>query len=79
MKIKWSEPGQRTMWRYVHDQEGMHAIAAAVTSLAEDPTPPNAFRWGSDGDYRLRVGPYRVMYRIEADALLIARVDRVSE
>ncbi|MEV5574941.1 type II toxin-antitoxin system RelE/ParE family toxin [Spirillospora sp. NPDC052269] len=67
------------MWRYVHDQDGMHAIAAAVAALSENPTPPEAFRWGSDGGYRLRVGPYRVMYRLEIDAVLVARIDRVSE
>jgi mRNA-degrading endonuclease RelE of RelBE toxin-antitoxin system len=61
------------------DQEGMKAIATAVAALRENPSPPEAFRWGRDGDYRLRVGPYRVMYRVKTDVILIGRVDRVAD
>ena len=53
----------------------MHAIAAAVSALAVDPNPPDAFVRGSYR--RLRVGAYRVMYVVEEDVVTIERVDRV--
>jgi mRNA interferase RelE/StbE len=79
MKIEWSDMAQRTMRRFLADQEGMHAITAAVAKLADSPTPPEAFPWGSEGDYRLRVGHYRVMYRVGSSVITIGRVDCVSD
>ncbi|HEU5159490.1 MAG TPA: hypothetical protein VFU43_21010 [Streptosporangiaceae bacterium] len=38
-----------------------------------------AFRWGHEGDYRLRIGRYRVMYRVGTDVITIGRVDFVSD
>ena len=46
--------------RFMKDQAGIRAIAR----LPEDPYPPEAFRWGEV--LRLRIGPYRVMYTVEA-------------
>jgi mRNA-degrading endonuclease RelE of RelBE toxin-antitoxin system len=57
------------------DQAGMRAIAAAVSSLAIDPNPPEAFVRGSHR--RLRVGVYRVMYVLDDDVVTIERVDRI--
>lgn len=58
------------------DQDGMHEIARAVSALAGDPSPPEAF---IRGDYRrLRVGQYRVMYVLERDLITIERVDIAS-
>jgi ParE toxin of type II toxin-antitoxin system, parDE len=57
------------------DQTGMRAIAAAVSALAVDPNPPDAFVRGSYR--RLRVGRYRIMYVVEDDVVTIERVDRV--
>jgi mRNA-degrading endonuclease RelE of RelBE toxin-antitoxin system len=57
------------------DQAGMRAIAAAVSSLAIEPNPPEAFVRGSYR--RLRVGVYRVMYVLDDDVVTIERVDRV--
>jgi hypothetical protein len=58
------------------DQAGIRAIAAAVDSLAVDPSPSAAF---VRGNYRrLRVGVYRVMYVVGQDVVTIERVDRVS-
>jgi mRNA-degrading endonuclease RelE of RelBE toxin-antitoxin system len=55
------------------DQEGMREIGVAVSALADDPSPPEAF---VRGDYRrLKVGPYRVMYVLEDDLITVERVD----
>jgi mRNA-degrading endonuclease RelE of RelBE toxin-antitoxin system len=79
MKIIWSDGARASFHRHLHDQEGLHAVAQAVIALADNPTPPEAFRWGNEGDYRLRVGPYRVMYRVTEDVIFIGRVDRLRE
>ncbi len=47
-------------------------IEAAVALLAETPRPPRATKLvGSDGDWRVRVGDYRIVYRILDGELLI--------
>lgn len=75
MRIEWSVAAQVCARRYMADQDGMHAIAAAADALAVDPNPPDAFVRGSYR--RLRVGVYRVMYVIEDDVVTIERVDRI--
>ncbi|MDL4814560.1 type II toxin-antitoxin system RelE family toxin [Actinomadura opuntiae] len=78
MKIEWTPEAQQSMRRYMLDQQGMRAIAMAVQNLADDPTPAQAFPWGKAGDYRLRVGPYRLMYRLQADQIIIGHVSRIT-
>jgi mRNA-degrading endonuclease RelE of RelBE toxin-antitoxin system len=58
------------------DQDGMRAIGAAVTGLADDPypAPPDGFHRGRY--HRLRVGPYRIMYVVD-DVITLERVDRL--
>jgi mRNA-degrading endonuclease RelE of RelBE toxin-antitoxin system len=54
----------------------MREVLAATDALANDPEPPEAFRWGDV--MRLRAGRYRVMYLVEGDVITIRRVDRVT-
>ena len=75
MRIEWSPAARASARRYMDDQDGMRAIGAAVTRLAENPYPPEAFH---RGDYhRLRVGQYRVVYIVDDDLITVERVDRV--
>jgi mRNA interferase RelE/StbE len=55
-------------------------IAQAVQALAEDPRPPGARQLEADV-YRLRVGDYRVIYKVlDAEGVvLIGRVARRAE
>ena len=53
----------------------MQAIGAAVSALAADPNPPDAFVRGAYR--RLKVGAYRIMCVAEAGVITIERVDRV--
>ena len=55
----------------------MRAIGVAVTALASDPYPSEAFHRGRY--HRLRVGRYRVVYTIDDDLITIDRVDRVAD
>jgi len=53
-------------------------LYAAVHALADNPRPAAATALvGGDGQMRLRVGDYRVIYEIEDDRLLVAS-DRIS-
>jgi len=47
-------------------------ILAAITDLAEDPTPHGCDKIiGGDNAYRIRVGMYRVVYIVQRKKLLI--------
>lgn len=76
MRIEWTPAALASARRFMHDQDGMRAIGAAVAALADDPYPADGFH---RGDYhRLRVGPYRIVYVIDGDAITVERVDRVA-
>jgi mRNA interferase RelE/StbE len=52
-------------------------LATAIRALAEDPRPPGCRKLvGSDNDWRIRVGSYRVIYDI-ADEIRIIRITRI--
>ena len=75
MRIEWSPAARVGARRFMTDQDGMTELCTAVTALATDPSPPEAF---IRGDYRrLRVGTYRVMYVLDAEVITIERVDRI--
>lgn len=47
-----------------------------INHLADEPRPPGALMLkGRTGEWRIRVGDYRVVYTIEDDVLLILVVD----
>jgi mRNA-degrading endonuclease RelE of RelBE toxin-antitoxin system len=75
VRIEWSPAAIRSARRYAEDQAWMQAIGAAVARLADDPYPADAFHRGEY--HRLRVGPYRVAYVVDADVITISRVERI--
>jgi mRNA-degrading endonuclease RelE of RelBE toxin-antitoxin system len=64
--------------RYMHDQDSMRLIGAAVAALAADPypDPPEGFHRGRY--HRLRAGDYRIMYVVDGDLITIERVDSLT-
>lgn len=47
-------------------------ILAAIEGLAETPYPPGARKLeDGDGELRVRVGDYRIIYEVHGDALLV--------
>ena len=76
MKIEWNPAATVLARQYMHDQDGMRAIGAAIAALADDPYPPEAFHRGRY--HRLRVGRYRVVYTVEDELITINRVDRLA-
>jgi mRNA-degrading endonuclease RelE of RelBE toxin-antitoxin system len=77
VKIRWTPAAAASARRFMHDQNGMRAIGAAVTGLAEDPFPAEGFHRGRY--HRLRVDLYRILYVIDDDVITVERVDRVSD
>lgn len=75
MRVEWSAAAQASAVRFMRHQDGMRAIVVAVDALAGDPYPPEAFHAGEY--HRLRVGQYRVFYRVDDDVITIERVDRI--
>ena len=57
-------------------------IVAAIEALAGDPRPPGCRKLvGSKGDWRIRIGTYRVLYKIdeEGKAVQVMRVRQRRE
>ena len=53
-------------------REAVRRIDAHIRVLAENPRPAGAVKLqGKEGFWRVRVGDYRILYRIENERLLI--------
>jgi mRNA interferase RelE/StbE len=50
-------------------------IARAIAALADDPRPPSAkLLSGPDRRWRIRVGDYRILHRIDDDSVVVVIV-----
>jgi mRNA interferase RelE/StbE len=60
------------------DRGAQRLVVARLERLAEDPRPPGSKKLeGAEDLHRLRVGDYRIVYRIE-DQVLLVLVVRVA-
>lgn len=77
MSIEWTPAAVASARRYIHDQQGIRAVGAAIAGLADDPypDPPAGFHRGRY--HRLRAGDYRIMYVVDEAVITIERVDRL--
>jgi mRNA-degrading endonuclease RelE of RelBE toxin-antitoxin system len=75
VRIEWTPAAVASARRYMHDQDGMRTIGAAIAALADDPypSPPKGFHRGRY--HRLRTGAYRIMYVTDEDVITVERVD----
>ncbi|WP_216695311.1 type II toxin-antitoxin system RelE family toxin [Dietzia psychralcaliphila] len=65
------KPSAAKALRKVHPTE-RRRIARAIGDLAVTPRPPGAIQLaGGEGELRIRVGNYRIIYDIEDDALVV--------
>lgn len=54
------------------DRQTARRILEAINRLADDPRPPGCIMLqGGDGELRIRIGDYRVVYDIVDDELVI--------
>ena len=55
------------------------AITRALRNLEQDPRPAGCKKLaGGSGQWRIRVGPYRIIYEIH-DTIRLVRVERVAD
>jgi mRNA interferase RelE/StbE len=50
-------------------------IVERIANLAKDPKPPGSKRLSGRDRYRLRRGPYRIIYSIQDDVLVVCVVN----
>jgi mRNA interferase RelE/StbE len=67
-----AERSLRQLSAKLHDR-----LIAAIQALAKNPRPTGCLKLaGTDNDWRIRVGEYRIIYEI-ADDIKIVRVNRI--
>jgi mRNA interferase RelE/StbE len=65
------KPSAAKAFRSIHPQ-GRRRIKDAIEALADDPRPAGSIPLvGGDGEWRIRVGDYRIVYDIEDRKLVI--------
>lgn len=65
------KPSAAKALRKIHPTE-QNRIVRAIEALAVTPRPPGAIQLaGGDGELRIRVGDYRIIYDIEDGALVV--------
>lgn len=76
--MNWDEAALATR-RFADSQPGplnsLRAVSTAVADLVDGLGPPEAFV--RSGYRRLRTGPYRVEYEVDAGTIIVIRVDRL--
>ncbi|MCX7288549.1 MAG: type II toxin-antitoxin system RelE/ParE family toxin [Rhodobacterales bacterium] len=64
--------------RAIRDRRLALALQAAIDALSETPRPPGCLKMSGPGEeWRIRVGDWRIVYRIE-DGRLVVVVVRVA-
>ncbi|MDQ0991374.1 type II toxin-antitoxin system RelE/ParE family toxin [Streptomyces sp. V3I7] len=70
-RIVWEPGATDAALRFLKDDpSGLAAVYEAVDTLVESPRPANSTAYGPEAR-RLRVGRYRVLYRIDDDVIRI--------
>jgi len=73
--IEWKASAKKDLKKI--DKQKIPKILEAVANLAYNPHPPNHKKIiGTEHNYRIRVGDYRVIYFLE-DAKLVIEIVRV--
>ncbi|WP_417367585.1 type II toxin-antitoxin system RelE family toxin [Glutamicibacter arilaitensis] len=63
--------GAAKTFRGLHPQVAAR-LKDAIQALAEDPRPPGCLQLnGGDGELRIRVGDYRIVYDVQDDVLVV--------
>ena len=79
LRVDYDERAINQAAAFLDDPQGIHAVLDAIDQLADNPRPAASFPYGSPDLRRLRVGRYRVLYEITADAVAIRHIARRIE
>ena len=72
------EPAATKALRAIRDRRIKLRLLAALEGLMENPRPPGCKKLvGEEDEWRVRVGTWRIVYRVE-DKVLVVLVVRVS-
>ncbi len=70
LRIQVSRTAERTLSKLPVD--GRERVVGAIQALAQNPFPAGCRKLtGYDDVFRIRVGPYRVLYSVNAGALIV--------
>lgn len=74
MKVLIVRSAQKEIERLPEDV--LPRVRQRILSLGDDPFPKEAKKLRDSGEYRLRVGDYRIIYAVDtaADSVMITRV-----
>jgi mRNA interferase RelE/StbE len=73
-RIEITNAGKQAIRRL--DRQTQERVNTAILALADDPRPPASEKIiGGTDEYRLRVGGWRVLYRIQDSVLLVVIID----
>lgn len=71
-EVVWADEALQSAEAYVDDDPiGLIQVFDTVDTLTETPRDVGAYAWGKDR-YRLRVGPYRIVYVVEERRITVA-------
>lgn len=77
-KIKWTAVAERNLTAIRNDDPGaVDQILDAVNLLRSNPRPSTAHAWGPD-TLRIRIGFYRILYRVISTTPLVISVETVG-
>ncbi len=69
------EPKARKQLRAIKDRRLLVALEREISALSEDPRPPGCLKLvGHEDHWRVRVGDWRIVYRIEDGRLVVVVV-----
>jgi len=57
--------------RGISRKKDRQRVVERIASLAEEPRPPDCRKLSGKDAFRIRQGPYRIVYRVEDDMLLV--------
>ncbi|UUN26651.1 type II toxin-antitoxin system RelE/ParE family toxin [Streptomyces sp. FIT100] len=70
-RILWEAAALNAAAGYLKDDpEGVDALLQATDQLAENARPAESRPWGTE-HWRLRRGPWRVLYRLDPDGRIV--------
>ena len=78
-QVKLRRAAQKQLDRLV--RRDYQAVAQAISTLGQEPRPPRVKKLAESGLWRIRVGPYRVVYAIDdgESLVIVVRVARRTE
>lgn len=73
-RIVYTEKFERDV-RKIRDTSFKERVKVQISRIAEDPQVGKPLRYGLKGERTVRIKPYRLIYAVQADALVLLRFE----